>query len=282
MSARNIILTGIPRSGTTLTCNLLDKVSNVVALHEPMDVGFAVGATKQKICTKISTFFFNSRNSILNEKKVLTKHASGKLLDNTWSNEINENGLRIYIEGIEISFLQIEKNLTDDFILCIKHNGLFTLLLNELNTIFDSYAIVRNPLAILASWNSVNHPLSNGHLPVAESVDHELSQKLEAMSDKFDRQFYILSWFFNHYKKTLPAEKIIRYEDIISSGGSALQIIVPEAITLSEPLINKNLNQLYNRQLMITLAERLLNAEGDFWHFYTRDDVRPLIPKITE
>ncbi len=281
MSYSNIILTGLPRSGTTLTCHLLNKVSNVVALHEPMDVAFTVGATKQHICTEISAFFTNSRESILENKKVFTKHACGKTHDNTYGSEINESGLRTNIEGIEISFLQIEKNLSEDFTLCIKHNGLFTLLLTELTPLFSCYAIIRNPLAILASWNSVNHLLNNGHIPVAESIDHELFQNLGAMSDKFNRQLYILSWFFKHYKKTLPPEKIIRYEDIISSGGSVLKIIIPEAINLSEPLINKNLNQLYNRQLMTSLAERLLSTEGDFWHFYTHEDVASLLFEIT-
>jgi len=79
MNNSNIILTGLPRSGTTLTCHLLNKVNNTVALHEPMTGSFAKGTTKQQICAEISEFFASSRKSILQNKKVLTKHASGRV-----------------------------------------------------------------------------------------------------------------------------------------------------------------------------------------------------------
>jgi len=280
MNRSNIILTGLPRSGTTLTCHLLNKVNNTIALNEPMTVNFAKGTTKQQVCAEISEFFTSSRKSILQNKKILTTHVNGSVPDNTFGNEKNNNGLRI--NHLESAFIQIENDLSDNFTLCIKHMGLFALLLNELTALFPCYAIIRNPLAILASWNSVDLPLNDGHIPIAENIDPELSQKLNTMPDKIDRQFYILSWFFNHYKQALPRENIIRYEDIIASGGSSLQIIIPDAIKLSEPLINKNLNQLYDRDLMNSLGKRLLITEGDFWQFYTHEDVKTLLSEITD
>ncbi len=33
----NIILTGVPRSGTTLICHLLNQLPGVGALHEPLE-----------------------------------------------------------------------------------------------------------------------------------------------------------------------------------------------------------------------------------------------------
>ena len=276
-------MTGLHRSGTTLTCHLLNKVNNTVALHEPMKFGFAKGATKQQICNEISEFFASSRKEILQNKKVLTKHVNGSVPDNIFGDKKNNNGLRMNLtDDKNRMFIPIENDLTEDFTLCIKHNVLFALLLNELTAFFPCYAIIRNPLAILASWNSVDLPINNGHIPVAENIDQELSQKLNSMPDKIDRQFYILSWFFRHYKQALPRENIIRYEDIIASRGSSLQIIVPDAIKLSEPLINKNLNQLYDRELMSSLGERLLITKGDFWDFYTHEDVKEMLSEITE
>ena len=35
---RNVLITGTPRSGTTLLCSLLNKLPDTVALHEPMNV----------------------------------------------------------------------------------------------------------------------------------------------------------------------------------------------------------------------------------------------------
>jgi hypothetical protein len=47
MSENDVVLTGLPRSGTTLTCHLLNKLPDTVALHEPMqgvDYGDTVDA----------------------------------------------------------------------------------------------------------------------------------------------------------------------------------------------------------------------------------------------
>ena len=232
----NIILTGLPRSGTTLSCFLLNKLTNTIAVNEPMEVDFAKEKTKKQICNEINNFFFSSRQSILQNKKVLTKHINGKVPDNSYGSERNIYGLRL--NNTDRSFIEIESDVDVDFTLCIKHNGLFTLLLEELDPLFSCYAIIRNPLAILASWNSVDMPVNKGHIPVAENIDQALCHKLNTISDRFDRQFYILSWFFQQYRQSLSRERVIRYEDIISSGGTALKIIVPEAIKLYEPLSN--------------------------------------------
>jgi hypothetical protein len=39
LNQTNIVSTGLPRSGTTLTCHLLNKLPNTVALHEPIAPG---------------------------------------------------------------------------------------------------------------------------------------------------------------------------------------------------------------------------------------------------
>src|SRR5262245_2561552 len=36
MDDRNVLVAGIPRSGTTLTCHLLNSLPDIVALHEPI------------------------------------------------------------------------------------------------------------------------------------------------------------------------------------------------------------------------------------------------------
>ena len=60
----NIVLTGIPRSGTTLTCHLLNKVPNVVALFEPMLWGGVSDPTNHRtICDSIDRFFQQTRES---------------------------------------------------------------------------------------------------------------------------------------------------------------------------------------------------------------------------
>ena len=69
----------------------------------------------------------------------------------------------------------------------------------------------------------------------------------------------------------------MRYEDICRSRGKALQVIVPEASGFDEPLEIKNLNPLYPRDKVLSFGQRLLESEGAYWNFYTRESVREII-----
>lgn len=79
----DIILTGIPRSGTTLTCHLLNKVSNTVALHEPLLWDDVRDPTDHRaICDGIEQFFHQTRKSCLASGTAITKHTDGLVPDN--------------------------------------------------------------------------------------------------------------------------------------------------------------------------------------------------------
>ena len=74
------------------------------------------------------------------------------------------------------------------------------------------------------------------------------------MTNRFTR----FNAYFDRYQKVLPRGHILRYEDIVRSGGRALEVIHPAAPELDEPLESKNLNSLYDRKEMLRLGERLL------------------------
>ncbi|CAA9411550.1 hypothetical protein AVDCRST_MAG82-824 [uncultured Rubrobacteraceae bacterium] len=82
------------------------------------------------------------------------------------------------------------------------------------------------------------------------------------------------------FDRELPEDSIIRYEDIVSSGGSALSTITPAAKTLRESLSSQNLNAAYDRKGMRELGSRLLDGEGAYWRFYTRESVERLAEEI--
>ena len=62
---RNLIITGIPRSGSTLTCSLLDRLPDVVALNETMNVGglLALPDADSRV-QAISDYFAETRRTI--------------------------------------------------------------------------------------------------------------------------------------------------------------------------------------------------------------------------
>ena len=274
MKNKNIILTGLPRSGTTLVCHLLNKVDDTIALHEPM--GQSQQQSVEGVCGEISDFFTATRSSILQKKSMLSVNVNGQTPDNIIGDELNTDGLRQGITGMVKSNVAIEKALSEDFTLCIKHNALFTALLEGLIADFCCYAVIRNPLAVLASWNSVDLPINRGHIPAAERLDIGLAMQLKKIPDAIDRQLHILAWFFDRYK-LLPENNIIRYESLVLSGGQSLSVMTEKTLSLSEPLVNKNNNVLYDKKMMGQLAERLLDAEGGFWQFYTAGEVKLLL-----
>jgi len=271
----DIILTGIERSGTTLICHLLNKLPDVVALHEPMKTRkFSKFATREELREYIEHYFAKTRKSLKDFGQAISQHVDGKIPDNTFAGQRPETGLREFVDVKGV--ITIDKPLSDDFILCIKHLGPFTAILENLLDYFPCFAMVRNPLAILASWNSVDLPVRDGHHPAVEKLDADLAAALSQISDRFERQIYLLSWHFEKYL-LLPESAVLRYENIIESSGKCLTAIQPAANTLNETLTNMNKNKLYDRDLMQMLGEKLVKSSGAFWKFYPKESVESLL-----
>ena len=56
----------------------------------------------------------------------------------------------------------------------------------------------------------------------------------------------LLSWFFAKYRDHLPPSSIIRYEDMVASGGKVFSAVTPTADRLAEPLESRNANPSYD------------------------------------
>jgi len=177
--------------------------------------------------------------------------------------------------------VRIEKPLSEDFALAIKHPVAFTALLGTLVDRFECVAIIRNPLSMLASWNSLAWLNDrNGHAPIGEKLDAQLQQDLAAQPDVFERQIHILEWFYTRFRQFLPENAILKYEDVVQSGGQKLTTFFPQAASLDEKLVSKNVNKFYDRPLMQELGEKLLCREGVIWDFYQKHDVEKLLEEV--
>lgn len=272
----NIILTGIPRSGTNLICYLLNQLPNTAALTEPMDVN-SMSRLKypEKMIAEIVDFFSVQRQSLLANGNALSTATDGKILDNYFGNNIDTDGLR-KCHALQQTVL-INKSLKNDFRLIIKHPNAFTALMEMLIIHFPCYAVIRNPLSVLASWNTVDIPVYYGHAPVAESIDAKLATKLASQQDRYLRQISLLSWYYERYKENLPEINIIRYENVIASSGKCLDIISSEAGNLSQLLESKNNSSLYDITLINKLSTMLIDTNGAYWDFYSKKEVEQLL-----
>ena len=280
MNNSNIILTGVPRSGTTLTCHLLNKVPNVVALHEPMNVGsFSEMADDSVLIRHIESYFADTRASLIKDGTALSKQHNGEVPDNPFTDEFDPStGVRKSRLDSGVKSVRFDNILNDDFSLVIKHPAAFTALLPQLVAAFTVFAVIRNPLSVLMSWNTLDIPVSRGRLPMAERIDVKLKDSLDAIPDKHDRQVFLLGWLFSQYKSHLPESAVIYYEDMIASGGEVLSRVVSVSGVIDDSLKSKNNNSVYDQSLKSELRNRLLATADDWsgWDFYSKEAILSL------
>jgi len=275
---RDVLVTGLPRGGTTLVARLLGELPGTVALDEPMDARtFMTGGTDDELVDGIAEFLRTQRRSLAERGTAISLQTGGTIADNRVGAARDANGRRVRNGGAR-GEIRVDKPLPRDFVLVMKHNGPFAALIGPLCARFETFAVVRNPLAVLASWNTVSLPVGRGHVPTAEAIDARLGAELAATPDVVARQIRILDWFCARFRAAVPAERVIRYEDVVATGGASLCVVSPHAASLSETLSSRNHNELYDPGEMREVGRRLLDTDGAYWHFYSRESVEELIP----
>lgn len=273
---QNVILTGVPRSGSTLACHLLNRLPNVVALHEPMKKWeLEKDRAVDEMCDRIDCFFLRTRKSLERTGQAPSKHRSGAVPDNHVLDQRDGAGRRI--TEVELGMVYFGKGFDSSTLLVLKQPIAFSPILAGLRQRFPTYATVRNPLSILGSWASVNMQVSEGRAPIAEALSEDLRRRLAAISDREERRLSLLSWFFEQYRKHLPDDSVLRYEDIIASGGKSLSAIAPIANDLDEDLQSRNRSENYDRDMMSRSAERMLRmTDAGWWHYYSVQDIQSI------
>ena len=81
------------------------------------------------------------------------------------------------------------------------------------------------------------------------------------------------------FRESLPPELTVRYEDIVSSGGSALGVIHPAAVSLKLPLASRNQANVYDEAAMRAIWRATLGHRRAYWSFYDRSEVLGLTPE---
>jgi len=272
---RDIVLAGLPRGGTTLTCVLLNKFGNTAALNEPFSIPrLAAQPGRAELITCLKDEFRAQRSSLLSSGSALSVAADNKLLTNTIAHRRDETGQRPHQALLQQ--VEFPQNLTPDFTLVAKHPNAFSVLLPRLVGDFECFAVIRNPLAVLLSWNSTKLPLREGRAPAAELLDPKLSTRLDGIHDTIERQIHLLSHYFAIYRSHLPANSVFLYEEIVMTRGSCLSRITHDAPPHLETLSNKNTNPVYDKSMTESLAKKLSEREGHWLPFYKPDDVADL------
>ena len=142
--SNNLVITGIPRSGTSYVCALLNSIDNTVLVNEPAE---ALQFLRNGSSHTLTEYYARTRDSILKGMPIQNKIVDGKFIEDT-----NENDARNYYvpEVQNASFVFGSKN-TFVYLVClerIRQQLPYTRIL----------ACARHPYDVIASWKRVEFP----------------------------------------------------------------------------------------------------------------------------
>lgn len=270
----DILLTGIPRSGTTLACRLLNHAENVIALNEPIEPTNFM--SRENAHKRIKSAIHEFRLMLYNTGMAPSKHKDGVFVDNNFSQEPGTRK-RIVVRS-PLSFGEPRRK---PFTLVLKHNAEFTQLLPELMNEFSVFAIVRNPLAVIISWRTVEIPVSKGRISKSQWLSPEFHQMLLQKKDLLDRQLFILDWYFRQFK-ALPTSHVIRYEEMINTGGKILCKIADNNLPFDPNL--KDMHRLPPGGLPEAniLLDKLMKYQGSWLDDYSETDIKEYLDHLSK
>lgn len=264
------LLTGIPRGGTSLCCRLAGDLPGVVALSEPLDRSVSGQADgSHSAASLIDEFVVRTRQRILDEGVAPSLHVGGRLDDAVVATD-RQRGLRR--RRVQRGDVAVPGTLRRDFTLVIKHNALFAALLPALAARYPCVAVVRNPVAVLASWQTVAMPVGRGRIPAGEQFDFGLASALRREPGTLRRQTIVLRWFFQQYRRCLPSGRVLRYEDVVKTGGGCLFDLLGQADAPKEDLISRNANPVYGGIDVDSLLKAALTVADAWSALYSKAD----------
>ena len=285
----NRIIIGIPRSGTTLLCRIINQNADCLALNEPMNLEDVQEYGSNRISEFLFDYFDRTRSNILtkglikskgDKNEIANEIASHDKVRSFWRNLRHMSRLQNPKDWTLYSFsprkiishaseIELEKKLTPNFYIYIKQPVIFTALLQDIIPYFSVIAVVRNPLLVLESWNQIDFPLRFGYVPSAQHFDKTLDELLKNTETIIARQLIILNWFAEKIL-SLPPKSIIRYEDLVAG----LQI-TKEHISHGSEMIryfrsDKSRSASRKRKL---IYDQLMNSEGPIFQLYSRNQI---------
>ena len=208
-----VIITGIPRSGTSFLCSLFDKVENVVAINEPKAVSQSL--KRHDVPFAVALFYRALRQTILDNELVENKLCNDEVVEDT-------------LENNEYSLYR-PKITTNDFVLVTKNTLAYLARLPMIRySMKDALIIgcIRHPYDTINSWKRSFPHLSEAKvesIPIGNVTDPFLTDaqriSLQVIANEKDKALKRALWW-RYLANTLfeSQDKIItlRYEDLVA------------------------------------------------------------------
>lgn len=249
-AAKNIIVTGIPRSGTTLVCALLNGLENTICLREPdahVQWLRQVPSAK-KYAAMIQDDFHCIREGIESGKPVFDRSTkNGEPLTNYFPQRETVNERR----SVSFEMRAVDTaHLAKGFTLATKHNVEYTSVLPTLieSQQFSFLCPIRNPISTILSWNTLQTPVSTGTIPMAQYFWPEVNQALKNIDATLHRQVVVYDMFCKRFYELSDHINIIYYEDLLKDTG-VLSGIVGRKVKTQIEMKSRNKSKQYNWKL---------------------------------
>jgi len=225
----DIILTGIPRSGTSYLCASLHKVKNCVVVNEPYNMSIDLNKTKRP--DAILDFHHSIRRDILQKKPIKNKLFNGKMIEDT-----------VLVQQFESYCPQVD---SQDFLLCSKNTLGYLARLKEINSMFPKtpiFACIRNPIDTIASWKqsfphleqasfATRHVIgsqSDIHLSSWQKEQIEIIAKEPRVSYRRAMLWaYLATWLW----KNKHVVRMVHYEEFVRNPDKVLKEIFLSSIS---------------------------------------------------
>ncbi|MFC7394398.1 hypothetical protein [Scopulibacillus cellulosilyticus] len=271
INKNNLIVTGIPRSGTTLTTALIDSLSNSVCLSEPAWQARLFKKTKNinELIKQIEKDFVKIRKRIVNHKPIEDRrHKDGTSLTNYI--KYDEDGKAKKNKNANQFILQV---VNKDFLLGMKHNAHYSSILPNLveNNFFSVLAIVRHPIPTILSWQNVNFPISKGKLPGSERFWPEIKKISNSNDPLLLKQVRFYDLFCERYLSLADHMTLLKYETILESP-KILEKLTNKSYETEIDISNRNKSKHYHLEMANDIRAYLERYAPHALELYSLDD----------
>lgn len=214
MSLPELIITGIPRSGTSYLCSLLHQVDNCVIINEPAEIFDPL--IHQRIPWGVATYYRNVRKDILDGHPVKNKVSGNRVIEDTAVEDKRSD----YCPNVS----------TPDFILGTKNTLAYLARLEVLQRSMPHahiVACVRNPFDTIASWKSTfphlreadisSFPVGHPDDPFLSDQQKEATHYISGLTDAAERRAVLWRYLAETLLLNQKNVQVVNYEDLVSN-----------------------------------------------------------------
>lgn len=248
--SNNLLITGIPRSGTSYVCTLFNTIENTVIVNEPMEV-FKILRNGSSL--NLATYYDYMRNCINNRIPITNKVINGKYIEDTSKGDVR-------------SYYTPEVN-DASFVFGTKNTLVYLASLGKLRDQLPGAKIIacmRHPYECISSWKKVVFPHIRNASPLflRDYIDKRGSEEIVSICQTPELgKRYALLWNFLALRMIDYLDNLIlfRYEDFVRDPARHLldlyrlmgkDMTLKSAILPSEARTHKDVLSVSERDLI--------------------------------